>query len=159
MGKLVMAFSGPSSSGKTTLISKLTKEFLARKLKVAVIKHDPADKASFDTEGKDSFKFFQSGADVLVLSPKRSTLFSHSSMDIEQALSLINADLVLVEGLKTLKLPRISVFCKEVDESYFKYSQAISSYEKPKTEELTWLHLDDINGLCEYILKNAKELD
>ena len=67
--------------------------------------------------------------------------------------------MVLVEGLKTLKLPRISVFCKEVDESYFKYSQAISSYEKPKTEELTWLHLDDINGLCEYILKNAKELD
>lgn len=157
MKKLAMAFSGPSNSGKTTLITKLSQHFIDKGLKVVVLKHDPSDKAIFDTQGKDSFKFYQSGADVMVLSPKRTTFFSHQSLSIDECIRLAGEfDLFLVEGLKHLALPRISVFCKELDKSYFDVSKAIASYKKIDDKKLTWLHLDDIDGICEYILTNAK---
>ncbi|HEF7347190.1 TPA: molybdopterin-guanine dinucleotide biosynthesis protein B, partial [Campylobacter jejuni] len=146
-------------SGKTTLITKIADNFLQQNLKVLIIKHDPADKAQFDFNGKDSFKFFQSGAEVMVLSPARTTFFSHENRDILKALKLSpDFDICLVEGLKTLDLPRISVFCKEIDESYFIFSNAIASYEKISHPYLTWLDLNDIQAICQYILKNAKNL-
>lgn len=157
MKKLAMAFSGPSNSGKTTLITKLTQYFIDKGLKVVVLKHDPSDKAVFDTQGKDSFRFYQSGADVMVVSPTRTSFFSHQNLSIDECISLAGEfDVFLVEGLKHLALPRISVFCKELDKSYFEVSQAIASYEKIDDEKLTWLHLDDIKGISEYILANAK---
>ena len=87
MKKLAMAFSGPSNSGKTTLITKLAKAFIEQGLKVVVLKHDPKDKASFDTAGKDSFKFYQTGASVIVQSPTRTTFFSHESLAIDEYLT------------------------------------------------------------------------
>ncbi|EAI9377975.1 molybdopterin-guanine dinucleotide biosynthesis protein B [Campylobacter coli] len=160
MKKSIIAFSGPSNSGKTTLITKIANEFIKQNLKVLIIKHDPADKAQFDVNGKDSFKFFQSGAEVMVLSPTRTTFFSYEKRDILSALKIApDFDLCLVEGLKTLDLPRISVFYKEIDESYFAFSNAIASYEKIDSyPNLTWLDLNDVQRICNYILKNAKNL-
>ena len=70
---IVFAFSGESNSGKTTLICKLC-EYLKPKAKVAVIKHDPKDKAIFDTQGKDSYEFFQRSSAVALISPTRTIL-------------------------------------------------------------------------------------
>lgn len=114
MKQLIMAFSGPSNSGKTTLIEKLVRYFTQKGLKVLVIKHDPADKARFDVEGKDSFKFFQSGAETIILSPSRTTLFSHEKRDIFDALRLVEFDLCLVEGLKSLNLLELAFFVKRL---------------------------------------------
>lgn len=95
----------------------------------------------------------------MVLSPTRTTFFSRKNRDILKALKLSpDFDICLVEGLKTLDLPRISVFCKEIDESYFTFSNAIASYEKISHPYLTWLDLNDIQAICQYILKNAKNL-
>ncbi len=159
MQKKIIAFSGPSNSGKTTLITKLAQIFIKQGLKIIIIKHDPSDKAQFDFNGKDSFKFFQSGAEVMVLSPKRTTFFSHYSKGILESLKMAGGfDLCLVEGLKSLDLPRISVFCKEVDESYFAFSNAVASYENITHETLECLDLNDLESICAYILKNAKIL-
>ncbi len=147
------------SKKNTQICTFSSASFLQKNLKVLIIKHDPADKAQFDFNGKDSFKFFQSGAEVMVLSPTRTTFFSHENRDILKALKLSpDFDICLVEGLKTLDLPRISVFCKEIDESYFIFSNAIASYEKISHPYLTWLDLNDIQAICQYILKNAKNL-
>ncbi|TKX29070.1 molybdopterin-guanine dinucleotide biosynthesis protein B [Campylobacter sp. MIT 12-5580] len=156
MKKQVMAFSGPSNSGKTTLINKLIKHFSAQNLKVFVLKHDPSDKACFDTKGKDSFSFFENKAEVFVLSPTRTTFFSHEPRSVEECLRLAgDFDLFLIEGLKTLPYPRIGVFKDKLDESYFSVCKAIASYEKPKNNTLTWLDLDDIKGIASFILQNA----
>lgn len=157
MKRLAIAFSGPSNCGKTTLITKLSYFFKNQGLKVAIIKHDPKNKASFDEPGKDSFKFFNTGADTVVLSPKKTVLFSHDSSDddLKTAIYLLkDFDILMVEGLKTLDLPRILVFKDELDTSYFDKAKAIASYQK--CEALTWLHLDDIEEIAKYILKNAK---
>ncbi len=124
---MVVAFSGPSNSGKTTLVVKVANILQDRGFKVAIVKHDPKDKARFDREGKDSDKFSQTGADVAVVSPNRTTLFKQSSSSIDELIELFKEfDYLLVEGLKTLPLPRVSVFRNALDESYFDVTNAIA---------------------------------
>nr|MBP3725407.1 molybdopterin-guanine dinucleotide biosynthesis protein MobB [Campylobacter sp.] len=74
MKRLVVGFSGASGSGKTTLVLKIANELILRGFKVCIIKHDPANKAKFD-EGKDSTKYFQTGANVALIGPKKTALF------------------------------------------------------------------------------------
>lgn len=157
--RLAMAFSGPSNSGKTTLITKIAHYFMQKNYKVCIIKHDPADKACFDVANKDSFKFFQSGADVMVLSPTRTTLFTHYPSDLSDAIKKLgDFDFLFIEGLKTLPMPRISVFCNKIDEEYFDYSNAIASYEKITYKNLTWLDLNNLEDICDFILNNSKKV-
>ena len=108
--RLIVAFSGPSNSGKTTAIVKVASILQDNGFKVCIVKHDPKDKAVFDREGKDSFKFSQTGADVAVVSPNKTTLFKKSTSTIDDMIDLFqDFDYLLAEGLKTLELPRISI--------------------------------------------------
>lgn len=164
MSKRAVAFTGPSNSGKTTTIIKVAKE-LNSSLRLAIIKHDPSDKAIFDKEGKDSWKFSQVGAEVVVTSPTRTTFFSKKHREVDEIISLVGeVDLVIVEGLKTIPLPRIAIFRNEIDPSYFEYSNALavddsvdlSKYEIPK--ELDILDLNDTKALTNWIIANAKSI-
>ena len=156
-----VAFTGPSGSGKTTLIEKIAQK-LAREREVAIIKHDPSDKARFDREGKDSDRFFKTGAEVAVLSPNRTTLLSHRYRSVEEVAQLFGEfDLLLVEGLKTLPLPRIGVFRQRIEASYLPVIQAVAidgsidpeSIELP--ENIDRLDLNDVDAVIEWIDKNA----
>jgi molybdopterin-guanine dinucleotide biosynthesis protein MobB len=65
--RLAVAFTGPSNSGKTTLILKVARKLInEHKKEVAIVKHDPGDKARFDVVGKDSYKFSDTGAEVII---------------------------------------------------------------------------------------------
>lgn len=159
MKRLAVAFSGPSNSGKTTLIIKVAKIFLEEKLKVVVIKHDPANKARFDVEGKDSYKFSEIGADVVVLSPTRSTYFSQEKKDLDDVIRMLgDFDILIVEGLKTLPLPRISVFRDKIDESYLSFSDAIATNGIKFDTNLPNLHIDNAKEICVWIKNNAKKV-
>lgn len=159
-----VAFTGPSNSGKTTIIQKVA-SILLDDYKVAIIKNDPKDKARFDVEGKDSFKFFQTGAEVAVVSPNRTTYFSHKSQTLDEMIDLFgDFDFLLVEGLKTLPLPRITIFRNRVDEAYFDCSDAMAIDDTIDPEKETIPdHIDilDLNSpeaVIEWIMKNAKEV-
>ncbi len=161
--KRAVAFTGPSNSGKTTIIEKIAK-ILIPKYRVAIIKNDPKDKAQFDTEGKDSYRFFQTGAEVVVTSPTRTTYFSHRKKELDEIIAMVDDfDILLVEGLKTLPLPRIGVFRNALDESYFAYIQAIAIDDTIDTTAIP-SHIDilDLNNpqmIIEWILNNAKRIE
>ncbi len=164
MSKRAIAFTGPSNSGKTTAIIKVAM-LLRSKYRLAIVKHDPSDKAEFDKEGKDSWKFSQTGAEVVVASPNRTTYFSKHPREIEDIVNLVgDVDLVIVEGLKTLPLPRIAIFRNEIDPAYFPFSDALaiddsvdlSKYSIP--DNLALLNLNDPEALCKWIEANARSL-
>ena len=124
--RVAVAFTGPSNSGKTTLVEKIA-QILIKERKVAIIKNDPKDKAQFDVEGKDSHKFSQTGAEVVITSPTRTTYFSQREKTLDDIVAMINdSDIVLGVPSTKLPLPRIAVFRSKIDESYFDCSEAIA---------------------------------
>ena len=164
MKRFAVAFTGPSGSGKTTLVEKIAK-VLIKEREVAIIKHDPKDKAIFDKEGKDSYKFSQIGAEVVVASSTRTTYFSKRDKDLDEIIRMFNDfDILLVEGLKTLPLPRIAIFRNTIEESYLDCSEAIAIDESINLEEYTIpSHIDllDLNNtaqIIEWIDKNSKRV-
>ena len=164
--RLAVAFTGPSNSGKTTLILKVARKLIhEHKLEVAIIKHDPKDKAHFDVEGKDSYKFSDTGAEVIVTSPNRTTYFSQRPSELDDMIRLFDKfDVLLVEGLKNLPLPRISVFRSHIDKDYIPYMNAIATdytintqnYDLPK--DIEQLDLNNTDEVISWILKNAKKV-
>jgi len=160
--RVAVAFTGPSGSGKTTLVEKIAKRLITER-KVAIIKNDPKDKAQFDVKGKDSHKFSQTGAEVVVTSPTRTTYFSQREKTLDEIVAMINDfDILLVEGLKTLPLPRIAIFRNEIDKSYFECSEAIAidesidltHYEIPKHIDI--LNLNNTTEIIRWINNHAK---
>jgi len=164
--RLAVAFTGPSNSGKTTLILKIARKLIHEyKKEVAIIKHDPKDKARFDVEGKDSYKFSDTGAEVIVTSPTRTTYFSQRQKELDEMIRLFDKfDILLVEGLKNLPLPRISIFRDELDEDYFPYMDALATdesvslddYEIPEGVDI--LDINNCEDVIGWILDNAKEV-
>ena len=159
-----IAFTGPSGSGKTTLIEKIAQRLVPER-KVAIVKHDPSDKALFDREGKDSDRFFKTGAEVAVLSPSRTSLFSHRPLGIEEVAELFgDFDLLMVEGLKTLPLPRLGVFRGRIDPDYLPVLQAVAidatvEHPLPFAEgTIDVLDLNDIDAIIRWIDAHALRL-
>ncbi len=157
-----VAFTGPSNSGKTTLIEKVAQKLISS-YKLAIIKNDPSDKAKFDTEGKDSYKFYQTGAEVVVTSPSRTTYFSHRQKSLDEIVNMVNDfDILLVEGLKYLPLPRLAVFRGDADESYFRYIKAVAideSVDKSKIpSNIEILDLNNVDEIIEWVLNNAQDI-
>lgn len=110
----VFGIVGWKNSGKTTLVEALVKDFTARGLRVATIKH--AHHAfDIDHEGKDSFRHRQAGAaQVIVSSRTRWAMVTENGNAAEPSLDdllgrLAPCDLVLVEGFKSGIHPRIEV--------------------------------------------------
>lgn len=164
--RLAVAFTGPSNSGKTTLIVKIARKLIHNYGKrVAIIKHDPKDKARFDVEGKDSYRFSNTGADVIVTSPTRTTYFSQEHKELDEMIRMFDDfDILLVEGLKNLPLPRIAIFRNSLDSDYYPYMSAIAvddSIDINKNRELEKFELLDLNNpdeIINWILQNAKEV-
>jgi molybdopterin-guanine dinucleotide biosynthesis protein B len=162
--RVAVAFTGPSNSGKTALVEKVARE-LIKTHKVAIIKNDPKDKALFDVEGKDSYKFSQTGAEVVVTSPTRTTYFSQREKSLDEIIAMIHDfDYLLVEGLKTLPLPRIAIFRNRIEESYFECSEAMAIDETINPEQYTipeqidLLDLNNTGEIISWIKNNAKEI-
>ncbi|WP_428026608.1 molybdopterin-guanine dinucleotide biosynthesis protein B [Arcobacter sp.] len=158
---LAVAFTGPSNSGKTTLIIKVSSILQDMGYKVCIVKHDPKDKASFDREGKDSYKFFQTGANVAVVGPTKTTMFKQETSTIEEIIDMFGEfDYLLVEGLKTLPLPRIAIFRDKIENSYFEITDIIATDESIKNipNGMKRLDLNNPEEIIKWIEQNAKRV-
>ena len=160
--RYAVAFTGPSGSGKTTLIEKIAIE-LIKSHRVAIIKHDPKDKAIFDTKGKDSYRFSQTGAEVVVASSTKTTYLSQREKSLDEIVNMLeDFDYLLVEGLKTLPLPRIVIFRNKIEESYFNYSEAMATDDSIKNidipNSIDMLDLNNTQDIISWIKTNAKEI-
>jgi len=112
---LIFGFAGFSGSGKTTLIEKLIPLFVAKGLKIALVKHAHHD-FDVDQPGKDSYRHRAAGAaEVLVTSGRRWALVHELGDEPEPGLEphvarLAPCDLVLVEGFKRETIPKLEVY-------------------------------------------------
>jgi len=104
---------GKSKSGKTTLIEKLIPELKKRGYRVGTVKHASHD-FDMDKKGKDSWRHKAAGADtVIVASSERIVMVKDENFvqleSIEKYFD--DVDLVITEGFKKEKRPKIEVCC------------------------------------------------
>jgi len=116
----VVCFVGRKNSGKTTLMEKVILGLKAAGHRVAAVKHD-AHNFEIDYPGKDSFRFSAAGADTTVVSSPRKTavvLHHPEEMSLESILEwfVTGVDIVLMEGYKTTRFPKIEVHRKATGE-------------------------------------------
>ena len=109
----VVSVVAKSGSGKTTFMEKLIPELKARGLRVGVLKHH-GHPTPFDMPGKDTYRHFQAGADVVVgASALQVAMFRRQAGadDLESVIAtyLADVDLVLTEGYKRGPHPKIEI--------------------------------------------------
>ena len=108
----VFGVTGWKNSGKTTLVTRLVKEFTRRGLRVSTVKHAHHD-FDIDKPETDSFRHREAGAtEVLIVSGHRWALMhelrGETEPPLEAALQRLSpCDLVLVEGYKREAHPKI----------------------------------------------------
>jgi molybdopterin-guanine dinucleotide biosynthesis adapter protein len=111
----VFGFAGYSGSGKTTLIEQIIPQMVAMGLRVSLIKH-AHHSFDIDKPGKDSYRHREAGAsEVLITSDQRWVLMHELRGEAEpdlfaQLAHLSPCDLVLVEGYKSVAIPKLEVY-------------------------------------------------
>ena len=111
----IISIIGRKNAGKTTLAVALASEMGRRGHRVMTIKHGhhPAD---VDRQGSDTWRHFHEGRAerVLIASPDLRVLFERSPDDYNPIglarQYMVGADIVLVEGFKAARLPKVEVF-------------------------------------------------
>src|SRR4030042_6855922 len=116
----VLCFVGRKSSGKAALMEKVIAGLKAAGHRVAAVKHD-AHRFEIDHPGKDSYRFQAAGADTTVISSPQKTavvLRPREEMPLESILSRFveGVDIVLAEGYKASRFPKIEVHRKATGE-------------------------------------------
>lgn len=109
----VLAITGYSGTGKTTLLEKLIPKLTACNLKVGLIKHSHHH-IDIDKKGKDSHRLRLAGANPTAIAcDERWALMTETpaqAVDFQEMLAHFpNVDLVLVEGFKHETLPKIQL--------------------------------------------------
>ncbi|WP_317855265.1 molybdopterin-guanine dinucleotide biosynthesis protein B [Chakrabartyella piscis] len=103
-------FVAASGTGKTTFLEKLIVELKERQVRVAMVKHD-AHAYYMDTEGKDTWRFSQAGADTVVFSSSKQLAHLQAPRtELSDVLETIrDVDLILVEGYKMGAYPKFCI--------------------------------------------------
>jgi len=104
---------GRSNSGKTFLIEKLVSILTSKGHRIATIKH-AAHGFDIDLAGKDSWRHKQAGASTVILaSPDKIAVIQAVEKEISleeiQRFWIKDADLILAEGFKRERAPKIQV--------------------------------------------------
>ncbi|MCU0896679.1 MAG: molybdopterin-guanine dinucleotide biosynthesis protein B, partial [Burkholderiales bacterium] len=111
-------FAGWSGSGKTTLIERLIPRFVARGLKVSLIKHAHHN-FDVDQPGKDSHRHRQAGCTEVMVASGRRWALMHELRDepepslADQIAKMTPVDLLLIEGFKWDPMPKLEIFRRE----------------------------------------------
>jgi len=156
----IVSIVGKSQSGKTVLIEQLIAEFKRRGYKVAALKHSRGG-MEIDQPGKDSWRFAQAGSDAVLFSSPGKLAFVKSldhELDIEEIMPLIGPefDLVLVEGFRESKTPKIEVHRKELGDDLLCSPEELSAIvtDGSLDTDIAQLPWGDAVAVADFIEKN-----
>ncbi|MBM3162872.1 MAG: bifunctional molybdenum cofactor guanylyltransferase MobA/molybdopterin-guanine dinucleotide biosynthesis adaptor protein MobB [Chlorobi bacterium] len=108
-----IAVCGFSGSGKTTLVSAIISR-LSRRFRVGCYKHG-CHRFDIDREGKDSHTLKKAGAATVMISDpeKKAVISGTGNRQISERMVFLDCDMLLVEGLKELPLPKLLMLDRE----------------------------------------------
>jgi molybdopterin-guanine dinucleotide biosynthesis adapter protein len=160
----IISIAGKQNAGKTTLIRTLIPKLKEHGHRVGTLKYN-IRKFEIDHEGKDSYKYFHSGADSVALSSKdkvavikRVTNTPEISEIIEKYLN--DVDVVLVEGYREGDYPGIKI----IDSKETKTAKKVTDNElllikkNLKTKRFSIKDTNKAIGFIENIIKRNQAI-
>ena len=162
----LLGFAAYSGTGKTTLLEKILPLLAEHKIRTGVIKH-AHHTFEIDHEGKDSFRLRRAGAQqILIGSARRWALIVETGIhkknmlhDFIQHLDYENLDLILVEGFKPERIPKIELVRPQLGHPLF-YPEdesiiaVATDAELPVKTTLTVLDLNNATEIAAFIMQN-----
>ena len=157
----IIAISGPSGAGKTRLLSRLIPRLTAQGLRVGVVKHS-SHPHGFDVRGKDTEVVRRAGAVAAAISGPTELAYFGPPVEGARALArlLPPVDLVLAEGFKRERLPRIEVHRRRVDRRFLcAADRAVFAVvtDEPPPRALPTFDADDAKGLAALLLARLRQ--
>lgn len=157
-----IALSGFSGTGKTTLAAAVVNR-LSKRFSVGYYKHG-CHRFDIDREGKDSHTLKKAGAGTVMISDpeKKAVIAGTGNRQISERMVFLDCDLLLVEGLKELPLPKLLMVDRErkildlLDAGAIPQPVALVSTDqeaKPiaNRHNLPVFHRDDIDTITAFI--------
>lgn len=155
-GTPIISVVGKSNTGKTTLLIKLLRELKMRGYRVATIKHN-AHGFDIDYPGKDTWRHYDAGADVVVISsPVKMAIIEKVNGEIPLdaiAGRIQDVDLIITEGYKRGDKPKIEVHRAAVPGKLLSRPEELLAVatDEPLDTEAPCYDLDDAAGLVDLI--------
>ncbi len=156
----ILAFSGPSGVGKTTLLVKLIRALGARGLTVAALKHS-GHAHPFDRPGKDSARLRRAGAVAVALQgPRELAYFGPPERGLRAlARMLPRADVVLAEGFRGSRVPRVEVHRRAIDAGFLcrRDARVVAVVaDEPPPRRVPWFTFREIEPLAAFVATYAR---
>jgi molybdopterin-guanine dinucleotide biosynthesis protein B len=131
-GATVIGVIGGKKSGKTSTIEILTRELTKRGYKVAVAKHIPEPNFTIDTEGKDTWRYTQSGAKTVLAASANEVATiekTRANLPLKEILHRCKgSDIVFLEGFRKLVAEDKSIHKIVVAESTQDIEEAVKVF-------------------------------
>jgi molybdopterin-guanine dinucleotide biosynthesis protein B len=164
----VLGMAGWSGSGKTTLLTRLLPLLRSRGLTISTIKHAHHG-FDVDLPGKDSYEHRKAGAGEVIISSARRWVQMHEigaggEATLPELLRRVSpCDLILVEGFKRQRYPKMEVFRAAVGKTplYLQDELIVGIASDPplSTTPLPCADLNDLPAVTELVLSAARPLD
>ncbi len=160
-----LAVIGYHRTGKTTLVTTLISELVKRGHTVVSFKDIHSEAYRADTEGKNTNLHLQAGSQaVFAKGLYDSALVFPKSLELKEVIPLLNADYLIIEGLKTAPVPKL--VCAEsteqldelLDDTCFGISGLISDKLSVYGKLPVFCLQKSLNNLMDYVLSHAFEI-
>jgi molybdopterin-guanine dinucleotide biosynthesis protein B len=153
----VFSISGWSGCGKTTLITRLIKQFKVKQKKVVAVK-GAMHKYYVEPESTDTFKFLRAGADEVCLAAANEILTMRTVTGETDIFAFLegrygDCDILLMEGLRRDNIPLIEVFDSVKHEALKFPVETLTAVvsDKPITGAVPNFHRDDIEEIIHFM--------
>lgn len=156
---------GYHHTGKTTVVTELIKSLTTKGYKVATIKDIHAEAYQADTEGSNTWKHMQAGAEmVFAKGLTDSTLIFPTSLSLKEIIQLIHCDYLIIEGMKEAPVPKIlcAESIEQLEELYDdtviaisgKIAAQINNWQEPPVYDIS----HDCEKLTNLVLEKVFEI-
>jgi molybdopterin-guanine dinucleotide biosynthesis adapter protein len=156
---------GYHHTGKTTVVTELIKSLSAKGFKVSTIKDIHSEQYHADTEGKNSWKHVEAGAQMTFARGLHdSALIFPQRLSLGEMTALLTCDYLIIEGMKEAPVPKIlcADSVEQLEELYDDTVFAISGKIAPQMPDWEEPPLFDIytqlNDLTSFVLDKVFDL-